>query len=386
VSLDFRVLTESDLDPMLDVRVRAFGPMPASGADRWRAVNLELMEQGRNFGVFVDGEMAACGKARGFDQAWHGQLVPMAGMAGITVLPEFRGRGIGTRLMRGLSAASVERGEPISALYPATVPVYRHLGWEFVGAQSRYALPAAQLRTLGGVAPLRRVTADDVDDLRAMCAGAVARAYVSGPILSSASAWQRLVEDRNVFGYRTDDGVVFYGWDGSDLEVDFLWAGSEDSARSLWSVVGSGSSVARTVHAHLGPDDPLFWLLPEEAGHEVVRHAWMLRILDVGAALAARGYPAGLSAQVSLGVEDRESATNSGTWRLEVADGKGAAAQVPAGDGDLHITARGLAGLYAGRPMSALRRAGLVDGGDPGEDSAVDAVFATPAPYLTDYF
>jgi predicted acetyltransferase len=386
VSLDFRVLTESDLDAMLDVRIRAFGPMPAGGADRWYAVNRDLMGEGRNFGVFADGVMAACGKARGFDQAWHGRVVAMAGMAGITVLPEFRGRGIGSRLMRGLSEVSVDRGEPISALYPATVTLYRHLGWELVGAQSRYALPAAQLRTLGGTATVRGVTADDIEGLQALCADGVSRDVASGPLLRSAATWRQLIEDRDTFVYRTDDGVVVYGWDGEDLSVDFLWAASEDSARSLWSVVGSGSSVAKTVRAYLSPDDPVFWLLPEEAGHDVGQHSWMLRVLDVGGALAARGFPAGLSAELALAVEDRESAANTGTWRLEVADGKGAAERVEPGADVIRLSACGLAGLYAGRPVSALRRAGLAQGGAVEDDAALDAVFATPRPYLTDYF
>jgi predicted acetyltransferase len=386
VSLDFRVLSESDLDAMLDVRIRAFGPMPAGGTERWRAVNVELMEQGRNFGVFSDGVMAACGKARGFEQAWRGRIVPMAGMAGITVLPEFRGRGIGTLLMRGLSEVSAGRGEPISALYPATVTVYRHLGWELVGALSRFALPAAQLRTLGGTAEVRRVGMDDIGSLQELCARAVASERASGPLLRPATSWERLVEDADTFVYRTDDGAAVYGWDGSDLSVDFLWAASEDSARSLWSVVGSGSSVAKTVHAYLSPDDPLFWLLPEEAGHEVGQHGWMLRVLDVAAALAARGYPGGLDTAVVLAVHDPESGANSGTWRLDVADGKGAAERISDDVDGLRLSARGLAALYAGRPVSVLRRSGLARGGDEDLDGVLDAVFATSRPYLTDYF
>jgi predicted acetyltransferase len=144
--------------------------------------------------------------------------------------------------------------------------------------------------------------------------------------------------------------------------------------------------VAKTVRAYLSPDDPVFWLLPEEAGHDVGQHSWMLRVLDVGGALAARGFPAGLSAELALAVEDRESAANTGTWHLEVADGKGAAERVEPGADVIRLSACGLAGLYAGRPVSALRRAGLAQGGAVESDAALDAVFATPRPYLTDYF
>jgi predicted acetyltransferase len=388
VSLDFRALTEADLDAMQDIRVRAFGPMPPSGAERWRAINLELVEQGRLFGVFDEDRLAGCGKARGFEQVWHGRFVPTAGMAGITVLPEFRGRGVGTLLMRGLAQRSIARGEPLSALFPATVPVYRHLGWELVGAQSRYALPAAQLRVLGGSARPVRATADDVGRLLALCRDGVCGSRSSGPIVWPAQEWRRRLADPDSFVYLADDGVVVYGWEGTDLAVDLLWAQSEDTMRSFWSLVGSGSSVARTVYAHLSPEDPVFWVLPEEAGHEVTRHGWMLRVLDVAGALAARGYPAGVEQSLVLQVEDAESEANSGTWRLSVAGGTGRAERVErsaAEGGALWLSARGLAALYAGRPVAALRRAGLAAGGEEG-DEAADAVFATSVAYVTDYF
>lgn len=389
MSLDFRALTESDVDAILDVRVRSFGPLLPGETAEWHTANRELMDQGRSFGVFVEGVLAACGKARGFEQAWHGQLVPMAGMAGITVLPEFRGRGIASHLMRGLVDVSVARGEPVSALYPATVTLYRQLGWELVGALARYRLASAPLRALGGSAEVRRIGRADIDAVRALCAEGLARDHASGALLRSAQSWQRLVEDRDTFAYCTDDGAVAYRWDGTDLAVDFLWAATEDSARRLWSVVGSGSSVAKRVHAYLSPDDPVFWLLPQEAGHEVTQHQWMLRILDVGAALGARGYPAGAAGRVSFTVEDAESAGNSGGWLLEVSGGRGSAQRTAPLEGAVTLDARGMAGLYAGRPLSVLRRAGLARGGDVanrGSDAALDAVFATSRPYLTDYF
>ncbi len=383
MTLEFRALTVDELDAMQDVRVRAFGPMSSAGVAMWRAVNAELCEQGRNYGVLADGVLAAAGKARGFEQAWHGRLVPMAGMAGITVLPEFRGRGVGTHLMRGLAQESVARGEPVSALFPATVPLYRNLGWELVGGQSRFALPAHQLRTLGGSAALGRVGQDDIATVRALCRSGLETDRVSGPLWWSDSQWDRQLRREGTFVYAAQDGMVVYSWRGDDLIVDFLWAASEDTARSLWSLVGSGSSVAKTVFAHLSPDDPVFWMLPEEAAHETVRHGWMLRVLDVPGAIAARGYAT--DGSVTIALDDPQSAANTGVWRLVVDGGVGVAERCDE-PVDLTVTARGLAALYAGRPAAGLRRAGLLRSSSPGVEARLDRLFATSAPYLTDYF
>jgi predicted acetyltransferase len=386
MSLEFRAPTESDLDAIAEVRIRSFGPMSQAEALRSRAANLELLAQDRLFAVFDGTTLAGCGKARGFEQAWHGRLVPMAGMAGVTVLPEFRGRGVGTLLMRGLAERSVARGEPISALFPATVPLYRQLGWELVGGYHRFALPAAQLRTLGGSSSRpTRATSADVDHLMTMCREALSRGRRSGPLLWSRQGWERRLADRDEFVYLAGDGLVIYGWDGGDLRVDLLLAESEDTLRSLWSLVGSGSSIARTVFAYLSPEDPVFWVLPEEAGRDVTTHGWMLRVLDVPAALAARGYGHGVEASLVLRVDDAERPENAATWRLQVAGGRGHVDRLTDEHSALQLSARGLAALYAGRPLTALRRAGLARG-DERYDELADTMFATSVPYVTDYF
>ena len=392
MSLEFRAPTESDLEAVADIRIRSFGPMSDSEALRSRAANLELLGQGRLFGVFDGSTLAGCAKARGFEQAWHGRPVPMAGIAGVTILPEYRGRGVGTLLMRGLAERCVARGEPISALYPATVPIYRQLGWELVGGYYRYALPAAQLRNLAGRSarphiPVRATDAD-VDRLMTICREALDRGRRSGPLLWSRQSWERRLADRDEFVYLLDDGLVVYGWEGgggTDLRVDLLLGQSEQTLRSLWSLVGSGSSIARTVMAYLSPDDPVFWLLPEEAGREVNTHSWMLRVLDVPGALASRGYPHGVQASLVFGVDDVERSENTATWRIEVADGVGQVERLSGEPSAPRFSARGLAAWYAGRPMAALRQAGLAVGDDR-HDEVADTIVATSVPYLTDYF
>jgi len=383
--VEFRRLDRSHLDAALDLRLRAFGPMDAQGARRWREVNEQVIDEGRLYGVLDGATVVAAGKARGFEQLWLGRGVRMAGMAGITVAPECRGRGVGTLLMRGLAERSVERGEPVSALYPATVPVYRKLGWEFAGAQHRYSLRADHLRLLGGTSRVRPLRSDDAAEVSALVRRLLVDDRVSGPIVWSPETWRHALSDPARFAYACDDGVVLYGWDGGELSVELMAAGTEDALRSLWSVVGSGSSVVTTVTAFLAPDDPVLWLLPEEAGQEVTQHGWMFRVLDVPAALTARGYPVGVSAELVLVVDDPESPSNTGAFRVTVEGGAATVEPVDDPGAGLAVTARGLAGLYAGRPAAGLRRAGLA-AGDGAACELADLVFATSTAYLTEYF
>ena len=70
-------------------------------------------------------------------QWWHGRAVPMAGVGGVKVAPEQRGRGTGRALMTEVLRVIADRGYPLSVLYPATAPLYRSLGWELAGGLYR---------------------------------------------------------------------------------------------------------------------------------------------------------------------------------------------------------------------------------------------------------
>ena len=86
-------------------------------------------------------------------QWWGGRQLPMAGVSSVRVAPEDRGRGIGRLLMTALLDEIAARGYPLSALYPATMPLYRSLGWELAGVRDTVVIPA---RSLLGLIAARR--------------------------------------------------------------------------------------------------------------------------------------------------------------------------------------------------------------------------------------
>jgi predicted acetyltransferase len=138
------------------------------------------------------------------------------------------------------------------------------------------------------------------------------------------------------------------------------------------------------VDAIVAPDDPLLWLLRDRSKDDLRRVGWMLRVLDAPAAVAARGFPAAVSADVPLVIEDEQRPGNAGAWRLSVAAGEGRLERAPEERQGVRLPARGLSGLYAGVPMATLRGAGIVTGGDAA-DPVLDAMFAA-TPFMLDYF
>jgi predicted N-acetyltransferase YhbS len=432
--LEIRPLTpDDDMAAQADLGERAFGPMTAAARAGWTDLARLRASQGLVLGAFVAGRPAGAATVHDMRQWWQGRAVPSAGVASVKVAPEHRGKGIGRRLMTAVLDLIAGRGYPVSTLYPATMPLYRSLGWELAGGRSEATVPARSLQSLlppdpdappapaAPVAPASPPVGPSVargpDIRRAGPADAAAVSEIigrtheaardCGPITWDARPTERWLADQDVYAYLTDDGFAAYSWDvgGHDLFVERVQGVSAETVRALWSVIASHSSVARTVTAVIAPADPLWWLTRERDVTVTRRTMWMLRVVDAPAAIEARGFPPGVSVTVPLVITDHSRPANSGHWELTVSEGKGIL--IPNGPGilgtppgfapltgrpgeaapraTLALGARGLAALYAGTPVTSLRLAGLASGGTPEADASLDAAFAA-TPYMLDSF
>ncbi len=391
-----------DPDAQLDLSERAFGPGSAADRDRRVRSLSRLIAGGRYLGAFVGGRPAAGAAFQDMRQWWRGRPVPMAGVSSVKVAPEYRGRGIGRLLMTALLDEIAVRGYPLSALFPATMPLYRSLGWELAGARDTAVIPARSLARLvppdvrppedetAPAADLRRAGPGDAEAVIAVLGRVHEAARDCGPITwdpDSAADW---LADPGLYAYLAEDGVLAYRWhNGNDhLFVERAEAVSGQTVRALWTLLGSHASIADEVYAMTGPASAFWWLAQERDADMRHRSRWMLRVVDAPAAIAARGFPAAISLSVPLRIADDARPANSGRWQLSVAGGAGRFDQLgpdtPAGPA-VTLGARGLAALYAGNPLVTLRQAGLATGGTVGDDAALDAAFAA-TPYMLDAF
>nr|WP_239062128.1 GNAT family N-acetyltransferase [Streptomyces sp. SID13031] len=375
------------LEDVERVRSRSFGLLEPARREAWIADAQTFIDDGRMLGVVDGDELIASARYWPFQQWWGGRKVPMAGVAGVVVAPEYRGRGVGSKLMRGVLARAVEQGYPLSGLYPATTVIYRHLGYEFGGGRFRCTFPAADLRSLGGKdVTVRRAGSADAKRFLELADQLHSSARISGPLVWPEAKVAEWLGEDNSFCYLADDGFVVYGWEGDMLRVEELVAGSEATARALWSVVGSGSSISTDVDAYLSPDDPAHLLVDQEADKQRVVQQWMLRLLDAPAAIAARGFGPGVSLEVDLELDDSELAANTGRWHLSVSGGSGALTPSTSSGDALRLGSRGLTALYSGTPLASVRKAGLASGGAAADDGAIDTAFAGATSYMLDYF
>jgi len=418
--IEIRPLKPGD-DPevQIDLSERAFGPGSAADRDRRIRSLSRLIARGQWLGVFAGGSPAAGAAFQDMRQWWRGRPVPMAGVSSVKVAPEYRGRGIGRRLMTAVLDEIVARGYPLSALFPATMPLYRALGWELAGARDTVVIPARSLLRLvppdAAAEPdpqdprsapvLRRAGPADADAVIAVLGRVHEAARDCGPITWDTASVAEWLAEPDLYAYLAGDGFLAYRWHhgNRDLFVERAEAISGRTVRALWTQLGSHASIAEKVYARTGPASAFWWLTQERDADIAHRSRWMLRVADAPAAIAARGFPAAVSLRVPLHITDGTRPANSGRWQLTVAGGAGTLDalapsadaggprapdrpdQVPGPGEALTLGPRGLAALYAGTPLATLRQAGLAAGGTAADDEALDAAFAATS-FMLDAF
>ena len=379
----------------------------------WLTSVRSSIEAGATIGAFDGSRLVGSARYHVMQQWWDGRSMPMAGVAGAKVAPEERGRGVGTAMMARMVRDLADRGYPVSALYPATAPLYRSFGWEIAGGKYETVIPARSLASMIGpddsvppappapgspargpnspaqAAGLRRATSDDGAAIVAVKSLVHARLRHCGPNTREPWELRSWLDDPEHFAYLANDGFLSYRWarHADEIDVEELIAASAATARALWQILASHSTMATRIRACLPPDDPVH-LVTREPDAELRRtEPWMLRIVDAAAAIGARGFRAGVSVSVPLDLADHVLPANAGHWRLEVAGGKGSFERAggDAAAGALRLGARGFAAVFAGSAVGPLRLAGLVAGGDPAADEALEAAFRGQAFMIDEY-
>jgi predicted acetyltransferase len=318
----------------------------------------------------------------------------MLGVSAVAIRPEHRAGGAGSALMKDALREARATRMPLSALYPATQPVYRRLGYELAGARTLYRVPSAALALKSRPLSMRPIGVPDLARLRSTYLAFARRS--AGLLDRTEWSWARVLSghESTVHAYVAERGSNIEGYVvfvqkplaamGYEIIVKDVVALTRDAALSLLSFLGDHRSMAPDISFFGAPADPLLMLLPEQAWKTERRWDWMLRICDVAAALEARGFPPGLTAQLQLEVLDDTLPENAGRWRIAI--GGGHAEVTRGGRGRVRLDIRGLASLYSGRCSAhELVRAGLASGPDA-DLEALSAAFAGPAPWMPDMF
>ena len=393
--VEIRAPEESDRDAIASLASLSFN-VPISRA-RLYAPKLRL---DRYLCAYERGTLVATTQAHPLEQWFGGRPVPMAGVASVATVPERRGTGIASQVLRELLRARRDAGDPLTALYPATVPVYRRLGYEFGGVFITYGAPLRSLpRHRADAIELEPFEGDDFEELKSCH-----RAYAAGQTglaHSEDQDWWRVRVLSRLEADTTARAVIARGPNGAEgyaaYEIESL--GDHEGSRvacshlvgltgralsALLTYFGGFQGVGRKVTWQGSPQDPIALLVPEQTTPPAYTFRWMERLLDVQSAFEARGF-AEVSGEAVFTVDDPLFEENRGPFGVEADAGKVRVRRVD-DDPNQPIPIGALSAMFTGflSPSDAIRL-GLV----PTEHPALPLftrLFAGPPPWMMDFF
>jgi len=381
---------EKELHALADLGAIAFGGAPDRVRAWMSALGPQIARVYRRRGEVAGGLIL-----QPMGQWFGGRCVPMTGVAMVCVAPQHRASGIGGELMRAGVRETRARGVPLSALYAATLPLYRRVGYEAAGGRYEITLPTSAIGlrdrglTLREVQPEEMPALDEVHRRRVI--------HENGPLEPSIPEWRRTriaSSELNpprprlyaVWSGRRAEGYIRYPMKREDrtLRIIDLVAATPRAGRRLLTFLADHRSTIETAVWHGAPTDPILLLLPENGYRVRLADHWLLRVVDVPRALEARGYPTMVRASVTLRVADELFPANRGPFVLEVAGGSAKVHR--SGRGGARLDVRGLAALYTGHLTAAQLAATDYLEATPAEIAALQVVFAGPTPWMSDAF
>lgn len=384
MTTQLRALRRAELDKFFGVLATVFGgPLQTEEErEKWCA----LAEPDRSLVTWDGDEIVGTAGAFSFGVTVPGgTVVPAAGITMVGVLPTHRRQGLLRSMMRRQLDDVRAWGESVAVLTASEPEIYGRFGYGVASEQLtaridtskvRLALPAGteDLR-------LRLVDAQDGDVLRRCEALYAERVPLRPGMLERRPGWERLTahdpeplragaspmfcvlaeRDGELRGYaryavRADSDAA-----GPKGEVLLRHMEALDPAAlgALMRYLFDIDLTSWLTIANRPVDDPWLHMVSDVRRCEIgLRDSLHVRLVDLGAALAARVYAAPVD--VVFDVADDFCPWNEGRWRL-TGDAKGAACTRTDDAPDLALSVRELGAAYLGGPtLTALAGAGRI--------------------------
>ena len=402
---DLRVLRQDEWDEWYGNLIRAFGGVPESAEERelWR----ELSVDDRSIGAW-DGERCV-GTAGAFAFRMTvpgGALVPAAGVTMVGVAGTHRRRGVLTSMMRRQLDDVRSWGEPLAVLTASEPVIYGRFGYGAATYHVNADIDTTRVRLSvpPGTDDVRLRYAAPADVLDA-CEAVYARLVPRRPgMIARVPGWERLwlldpesdrdgasplqcvvaERDGEVVGYARYAIKPEWSTAGAQGSVAVKDVGALDpaAAGALWRFLCS-IDLTSSVRIHSRPVDDAWQHLVSDIRRcePTLRDVLHVRLVDVGAALAARAYQAPVD--VVLEVADAFCPWNAGRWRL-TGDATGATCVRTEEAADLALSVRELGAVYLGGvSLASLAAAGRVRELRAGASTEASVAFGWPvAPWL----
>ncbi len=380
---------EDEFNSWVRTSMRGFGAHSSAASETYFR---GLIEPDRAIAAYADGSLVGTATAGSLDLTIPGGELPMPMVDAVAVEPTHRRRGVLSAMMANQMADFRDRGESIAGLSASESLIYARFGYGIATWCENWTMPRVHAdlsNTPATSGRLRFVGPEDVGELwpsiyelvRPHRVGLVRFPEQWSPTFATdpetwrhgASAFFHVVYE----GASGSEGFVTYRIrDNSQVLAVMLLGATPEAELALWRFCFGVDLMESTFAPNRPTDDQLPWMLKDPRRLErSVRDRLWLRLVDVRAALTARGYAS--ECGVVLEVHDSFCPWNEGRYVLETGP-DGAACGPTTRSPDLELSVSELASVYlGGTTLATLQRAGRVEEHRGGALRELDRALAT---------
>ena len=358
----------------------------------------KVLPRERFYAAYEDGVPVGTSADFDFRLTVPGGELPTAGVTWVGVLPSHRRRGILTQLMRRELDDVRERGEPLAILWASEAAIYGRFGYGVAAPTAQMNADRARFALRDDPGPRGDARIVPLEDALEPCRHVYEKVRPTIPgftdrpddvwttfRLADPEDWRRGASPKYAAVVKIDGepaGYALYrikqswehGFSQSEVRLIETLAAGPAAERELWRFLFGIDLIAR-VSGRLDPASPLFLMVVDPRSlHLRVSEGLWLRLVDVGAALAARGYAA--DGEIVLEIRDEFCPWNAGRWRVgtEKVERTDKAAE-------LELDVADLASVYLGAfTFSRLAAAERAHEVQAGALARADALFRTSRP------
>jgi predicted acetyltransferase len=356
--------------------------------------------------AFEGDNVVAGSAAFAFDLTVPGGRVKAAGVTVVGVLPTHRRRGYLRAMMRSLTDAAHERGEPVAVLWASEDTIYGQFGYGIASMSAEIDVPRGHTGAFAEVdtpGQARLVPLEEAEPLVAQVYECVAR-ETPGMFARTSAWWQdRLLIDHpwlrrgggalqcavwevdgraTAYAFYRVNQMLERGSSTGNIFVVEAMGDSPQATRAIWRFLFGIDWLARVKASFLPLDHPLLLSLaaPRRLNF-LLREGLWVRLIEVSAALSARGYATDES--IVIDVTDEFCPWNAGRWRI----GRGVVEKTAA-EADLACDVASLGCVYLGGfTFAQLARSMRVRELREGAIARADALFHSDrAPWCPEIF
>ena len=260
----------------------------------------------------------------------HSAIYPIGFITSVATYPEYIGMGLMSKLMRQSLLNMKETGQTLALLYPYSIPLYRHHGWEIISDKMTYKISDRQLpKNIEVPGYVRRVPEDNADLFNLHSRFATT---THGCLIRNELAWEEYwrwdEDDTNVaIYYNAEDtpmGYMVYLIEDDIFHIKEVIHLNNEAMRGLLKYIRAHDSMIDEVQGNNYYSEPIAFNFEDSEIKETIRPYIMGRIIDFEAFIAEYNFEKDVDGvSVTFDVDDSFLEWNNKRFTVAINNGKG---------------------------------------------------------------